>query len=64
MPNFSFLAPTEVEFEPLRGVNEDPPGRLGVMRVGSTKKNQFEIICTSLKPNFSFLDQTGAEVAN
>ena len=27
-------------------------------------KNQFEIICTSLKPNFSFLDQTGAEVAN
>ena len=38
MPNFSFLAPTEVEFEPLRGVNEDPLGRLGVMRVGSTKK--------------------------
>ena len=31
---------------------------------GVNEKNQFEMICTSLMPNFSFLAQTEAEVAN
>ena len=62
MPYFSFLASTEAEMAilPPKGSNDDPKGD---QEGGSSKKNPFEMISTSLILNSCFLASTEAEIA-